>query len=254
MRNFIKRNALHPDFYRAEHAGLEWLRAAGLPVVGVIAFDEDFIELERLQSAAPSPVAARTFGERLAKAHGVGARGFGAPPDGFDGQMFIGTQPMPSGPEAVHTSWGEFYAAERVLPFLPRARQLGMITAAAVSVVEKACDLAASGVFDNGAEPARIHGDLWSGNVMWTIDGAVAIDPAAHGGHRETDLAMLELFGCPFLDEIMGGYQSVCELEAGWQERIPLHQMHPLAVHAAGQGAHYGHELERAARAVLRLA
>ena len=43
-------------------------------------------------------------------------------------------------------------------------------------------------------KPARIHGDLWSGNVMWTADSgqseAVLIDPAAHGGHREEDLAI----------------------------------------------------------------
>lgn len=254
MRTFRKQDPKHPDFYRAEQAGLEWLRAGGLPVVHVIDCGADFIELERLDSAAPSRGDAQAFGERLAKAHNAGAVGFGAPPDGFHGQMFIGTQPMPSGPQAIHTSWGEFYARERVLPFIPRARQLGMITPQAVRVVERACDLVASGVFDDDDPPARIHGDLWSGNVLWTPDGAVAIDPAAHGGHRETDLAMLELFGCPHLDDILQGYLSVCELQHGWRDRIPLHQMHPLAVHAAGQGAHYGRALEQAAHAVLALA
>jgi hypothetical protein len=42
----------------------------------------------------------------------------------------------------------------------------------------------------------RVHGDLWSGNVHIDQDGAPwLVDPAAHGGHRETDLAMLALFG-----------------------------------------------------------
>ena len=49
--------------------------------------------------------------------------------------------------------------------------------------------------FDDGSAPARLHGDLWAGNLLWTADGGVLIDPAAHGGHRETDLAMLALFG-----------------------------------------------------------
>ena len=46
--------------------------------------------------------------------------------------------------------------------------------------------------------PARLHGDLWGGNVLAARDGRPwLIDPAAHGGHREVDLAMLRLFGAP---------------------------------------------------------
>jgi fructosamine-3-kinase len=140
-----------------------------------------------------------------------------------------------------------------VLPFLRRAERLRMVEPAAVSAVERVCELISAGVFDDGEPPARLHGDLWSGNVFWTADGAIAIDPAAHGGHRETDLAMLALFGCPFLTDLVDGYESVSPLRPGWQERIPLHQLHPLAVHAAGQGASYGRALHRAARATLRL-
>ncbi len=75
-------------------------------------------------------------------------------------------------------------------------------------------------------KPARVHGDLWSGNVMWTDDSgtceAVLIDPAAHGGHREEDLAMLHLFGMTYLTEILEGYQSVHPLKAGYLERRTL--------------------------------
>jgi fructosamine-3-kinase len=73
------------------------------------------------------------------------------------------------------------------------------------------------------------------------------IDPAAHGGHRETDLAMLALFGCPYLDVILEAYQAVHPLRPGWRARIPQHQLHPLAVHAAGYGPSYGQALHRAA-------
>src|SRR5205085_668353 len=99
------------------------------------------------------------------------------------------------------------------------------------------------------AEPAaRLHGDLWSGNVSWTTRGAVLIDPAAHGGHRETDLAMLALFGHPGLDDVVAGYESVTPLAAGWRERLPLHQLHPLLVHAVLFGGGYGAQAEAAAR------
>jgi fructosamine-3-kinase len=111
----------------------------------------------------------------------------------------------------------------------------------------------AAGGFDDDEPPARLHGDLWTGNVLWSPDGAVLIDPAAHGGHRETDLAMLALFGAPFLDDILAGYDAARPLRAGWRERIPLHQLHPLAVHAAGHGPSYGAALAEAARATLAL-
>ena len=47
---------------------------------------------------------------------------------------------------------------------------------------------------------------LWSGGRGWLID------PAAHGGHRETDLAMLALFGAPFLARIIACYEEVTPL------------------------------------------
>jgi fructosamine-3-kinase len=89
--------------------------------------------------------------------------------------------------------------------------------------------------------------------VQWTAAGAVLIDPAAHGGHRETDLAMLALFGCPGLDGILGAYADTGSLAPGWRARVPLHQLHPLAVHAASHGPSYGDALHDAARAVLRM-
>ncbi len=66
--------------------------------------------------------------------------------------------------------------------------------------------------------------------------GVVLLDPAAYGGHRETDLAMLALYGAPFLAEIITGYQEAHPRRPGWAERIPLHQLHPLAVHASWTG------------------
>jgi fructosamine-3-kinase len=96
--------------------------------------------------------------------------------------------------------------------------------------------------------PARLHGDLWSGNVLWAADGrAWIIDPAAHGGHRETDLAMLALFGLPHLDRVLAAYDASWPLAAGWEERVPLHQLHPLLVHAVLFGGGYGAQAVAAA-------
>jgi fructosamine-3-kinase len=253
---FVKRNPqAHPDFYAAEAAGLRWLGEAAAPVVGVIGHDRTYIELERLAAARPTLAAAERFGRALASTHSAGAGGFGAPPVGsdgaaFSGQLFIGSRPMSS---TVHRTWGAFYAAERVVPFLRIAVDAGTVTQGEAAVVESACGRIADGDFDDAEPPSRIHGDLWNGNVFWTDAGVVLIDPAAHGGHRETDLAMLALFGCPHLDVVVDGYEAVQPLRSGWRERTALHQLHPLAVHAAGHGRAYGTALHAAAAAVVGL-
>ena len=241
-----------PDFFRYEAAGLAWLAEppGGPTVVRVRAVDEESIGLDRIRPGRATAGAAEDFGRRLAVLHDAGAPAWGAPPAGWTGDCFIGQRGQRCDPA---DSWGQFYAEQRVRPFVGIAVDLGVLGGAELDVVERACDRISSGELDDLDHPARLHGDLWSGNVMWTDAGAVLIDPAAHGGHRETDLAMLALFGAPFLDRILGGYREQRPLEPGWRQRVPLHQMHPLATHAAGHGAGYARSLTEAAAAVLRL-
>lgn len=201
-----------------------------MPVVDV---SEDRLELERLTQVAPTREAARRFGAGLARTHAAGASAYGVGPDGWDGDGFFGplSEPLPMVLGAWQT-WGAFYAEARVAPMTRLARDRGVYGADEVRVLETACDRLAEGELDTGDEPARIHGDLWSGNVMWTPAGATLIDPAAHGGHRETDLALLALFGAPFLDDVREGYEEVHPLTDGWQQRVAVHQLHCLLVHA----------------------
>ena len=100
--------------------------------------------------------------------------------------------------------------------------------------------------------PARLHGDLWSGNIVWGAEHGTLIDPAAHGGHRETDLAMLSLFGVPHLQRLLDAYQDETPLADGWEERQPVHQLFPLLVHAALFGGHYGLKASEAAQRALQ--
>ncbi|HET7683924.1 MAG TPA: fructosamine kinase family protein, partial [Marmoricola sp.] len=148
-------------------------------------------------------------------------------------------------------SWPEFFATRRILPYLKLARDRGTITEADAADVEKVVrrivDLA-------GPEepPARLHGDLWAGNVLWGADGrAFVVDPAAYGGHRETDLAMLALFGLSQLQRALGAYHEAFPLADGWQDRVPLHQLFPLLVHACLFGGGYGSRAGEAARSLL---
>ena len=247
MQTIVKRRAdAPPGFFEAEAAGLAWLAAAGgVGTVGVAAVSPGRIELERIDETRPDPAAAEAFGAALARTHAAGARAFGAPPDGWDGPMFIGRRPLPA---ASDRSWGVFYARDRVLPYLELAEEVGDTTAAEGRLVRRALDIVAAGAFDDDEPPSRLHGDLWNGNVLWSSRGVVLIDPAAHGGHRETDLAMLALFGCPHWDFVIGGYLGQHRLDAQWPQRVALHQLHPLMVHGVLFGADYPHRAVELAR------
>jgi fructosamine-3-kinase len=255
VADFVKTNHSAPaGFFALEAAGLRWLAVdGGVPCARVVAQDERSLTLQRLESVAPTPAAARDFGCRLAVTHEAGAQMFGAGPDGWTGDGYFGplSEPLPMSLRG-HDAWGEFYAEER----LRRMAELAewRLSAEASRVIDAVIDRCRAGDFDDDERPARLHGDLWSGNLVWTGDGAVLIDPAAHGGHRETDLAMLALFGCPFLDEVLSGYQSVRRLREGWQGRVPLHQLYPLLAHVVLFGGGYAHQAEAAAEDALSVA
>jgi len=175
--------------------------------------------------------------------HRAGAPHHGAPPAGWSADGFIATLPLPHQVEDHGLGWPEFYAAHRVMPFLRLARDRGAVDADGTAAVERVCArLTAGAVPVPPAEPARLHGDLWAGNVLWSASGPVLVDPAAHGGHRETDLAMLALFGLPHLDRVLAAYDETWPRDDRWRDRVALHQLHPLLVHAALFGGGYGRQ------------
>jgi fructosamine-3-kinase len=241
----IKTKAHAPEtFFTAEARGLTWLAdAGGAAVPEMLASAEDCLIVQWVEPGHPSAEAAEAFGRGLAATHRAGAQGFGADEDGF-----IGTLPLPNRPA---DTWPEFYATRRVLPYLKAARDRGSISAEDAESVETV--VRRIDEFAGPAEPpARLHGDLWSGNVLWGSDQrAWLIDPAAHGGHRETDLAMLALFGSPHLSRILDAYAEAVPPADGWRQRVPLHQLHPLLVHAVLFGGGYGARAADAARSLL---
>lgn len=155
-------------------------------------------------------------------------------------------------------SWGAFYARERIAPYLDAPA----FSASDRALIERLCERLESGTLDHGQPrlvsdaiartgpvgAARTHGDLWSGNVMWTPGCAVLIDPAAQGGHAEEDLAALAVFGCPHLERILAAYDEASPLADGWRERVALHQMHIIMVHCVLFGRSYVPEAVSIAR------
>ena len=231
------------DFFTAEARSLTWLaEAGGVSVPEVLAHDHECLILRWVEPGKNTADAAATFGRALATTHRAGAPSYGLDDDGY-----IGKLPLPNRPT---DTWAEFYAVRRVLPYLKLARDRGAVTPEQATTIEAVIPRLHGLVPEE--PPARLHGDLWNGNVLWGLDGRVwLIDPAAHGGHRETDLAMLALFGAPHLPRMLDAYAEVSPLADGWQDRVTLHQLFPLLVHACLAGGGYGARAAAVARTYL---
>jgi fructosamine-3-kinase len=221
-----------PEFFATEAHGLRWLRSAdAVPVPEVFVAQPELLVLEWIEPGRPSRAAAERFGRQLAALHRAGAPAFGAPWRGYIGSL-------PQDNTESPPPWSAWFVTRRLEPYLRISTDNGALSAADAALVGRA--VARLPEYAVEEPPARLHGDLWPGNLFWGADGAWLVDPAAHGGHRETDLALLALWGgVPHLDRILAAYHETWPLADGWPDRIPLHQLHLLLVHTALFGAGY---------------
>ena len=245
-----------------EVAGLRWLAEAeaggGTRVVRVLGVSTARLELEYLPEVAATRESARSFGASLARTHAAGASWFGCTPTGWPGGDTIGRSRQPFILDAARApaTWGEFYADWRIAVFTRRMRDGGLIDPTEARSYDRLCDRLRAGDFDVpqpqlvSGEVARVHGDLWAGNVLWTggATGAVLIDPLARGDHAESDLGMLGLFGLAHLNQVYGAYDEASPLADGWRERLSLHALSPLMFHALLFGGGYGAQALAVAR------
>ncbi len=246
-----------------EAAGLRWLGEAeadgGIVCARVHAASAHRLAEERIRGGAPTRQKARLAGAALARTHAAGAAWYGCPPPGWDGAGYVIadslTRVVPVAESDDVQGWGAACARWRVLPHVRAVRDAGLLDAQGSCLLTHVADRMAAGDFDS-PEPAlvrergyrcsRIHGDLWAGNLLWAADGtraattgAALIDPMASGGHAETDLAMLALFGCAYLDDLVAAYNEVSPLADGWRDRVGIHQLVPVLLHCVLFGEAY---------------
>ena len=231
-----------PNFFTTEAASLQWLgdgRALPVPAVVAVSDDPAFLILEWIEEGRPRSGTDVAFGDALAQLHDTGAPCFGR-----EDRRTTGSRGLPNDPQP---RWADFYAECRLLPLARLAADSAVLAQSTVSALER---LAATlDRFDDGEPPARLHGDLWAGNRLVDDAGlSWVIDPAAHGGHREFDLAMMRLFG-GFSQACFAAYEERHPLTAGWEDRVELHQIAPLVVHALKFGGSY---IPAATRAISR--
>jgi fructosamine-3-kinase len=241
---FVKTNTTAPrSMFLAESRGLSWLaEATALRIPRVLAVGNSsdgpaFLVLEHIRSAAR----ARDFDEALGRGLAALHR-YVAPTFGLDHDNFIGRLPQRNVPRPT---WAAFYRENRLQPQLARAVERGLASPAMRRGMERVMETLE--VLVGPTEPpARLHGDLWGGNLLADEWGAPClIDPAVYGGHREMDLAMMRLFG-GFGPRVFAAYHEAFPLATGHEERLPLYQLYPLLVHVNLFGKSYVPSVEEA--------
>lgn len=214
-----------------EAAGLRWLAAAGARVPEIVEESADRLVLQAIPRGVLDAAGEEELGRMLAAVHAAGAPRFGSLP--APGRFLVGRCELDS-PEG--DDWNDYYLQHRLLPLAERVGLSGEVAHVRVEAPPE--------------PPARLHGDLWTGNVLADDRGRPwLIDPAAHGGHREMDFAMLDLFG-HVPARTLAAYEEISPLTDGWRDRVGLWQLFPLLVHAVLFGGSYVTRSSELARAL----
>lgn len=229
-----------PHMFARESEGLAALAAApgGPRVPRALLAGDDFLLLEHLAPARPRDNDWAALGAQLAHLHQVTSPLFG-----FEHDNYIGLTPQPN-PWAAD---GHAFFAEHRLRHMGRiCAQRGALAAAGQRQLERLASRLAELI---PAQPASLlHGDLWSGNIISGPGGeACLIDPAAHYGWAEADLAMLTLFENP-PREFFTAYEAVRPLAPAYRDRFDVYNLYHLLNHLGLFGAPYLDAVERVLR------
>ncbi len=220
---------------RGEAEGLRALRSASgqLVVPEVLGLSAGWLVIESLDTVPGGPQSETALGEGLRGLHSVIGDAHGWHQDNACGRT-----PQPN---ASLSDGRAFQRERRLLPLCEACHQRGLLDAALRGRIERLAQDLERWLPD--APPSLLHGDLWSGNVLFTTKGPAIIDPAVYRHYPEVDVAMLTLFGSPgeaFFDAYWNG-----DAPADWPRREALFQLYPLLNHLLLFGASYRSAVER---------
>lgn len=191
--------------------------------------------LEYIEPGQKSTSFYEQLGEGLARQHLQTLPLFG-----LDHDNFIGALPQRN---QEHQHWADFFREARILPQIQLPQAVKYLNASSRKRLHQLLQKAEN-IFPD-EPPALLHGDLWGGNLLCDDSGhPVLIDPAVYYGHREMELAFMQLFDS-YPAAFYAAYQEVYPLTSGWEERMDLYNLYPMLVHLNLFGGSYLGGVER---------
>ena len=146
--------------------------------------------------------------------------------------------------EQTQYSWGLFLGQMRIMPMAKICYDRGQLSKESVDQLETLCRDIYKRIDMSKIVPSLLHGDLWSGNILFNNEGATLIDPAIYFGDREMELAFILMFNT-FGETFFNSYSEVHALSDDFYEtKVPLYQIYPYLVHVALYGSTYVSGLE----------
>jgi len=246
---FLKWNASATvDMFLKEAAGLNEMRQAGSSLVipkviwsKVVDDSPGLLLIEYLQPATNISGFDEQLGRGIARLHRKTSSAFG-----FHHSNYCGTTLQDN---TWTDNWPEFYAEHRIWALVQKIKTTRGISSEELKIYETLVKQMPK-LLAHQTVPSLIHGDLWSGNYMYSANGPALIDPACYYADREIELGMMQLFG-GFSSRVWDAYQEEFPLPEGWKERIRLYQLYHVLNHYLLFGVSYGKQALEIAKGYL---
>lgn len=179
---------------RCEISGLQALSEAvnklnitQLTIPNVISLKHSIIELKRIKTIRPNQYHWSNLATGLADLHNQKQDTYGWHQDNY-----IGLAPQKN---ELSDNWGQFFIQCRLNSQIEMIEDKS-IRASFLEILKNSSKSLEIFLNSTTEFPSLLHGDLWSGNVLFSGNSEVhLIDPAVYWGDKESDIAMTELFG-----------------------------------------------------------
>lgn len=250
MNIFTKSNNLNNDSLIKEAKGLALLKKTlddsnnnYIKIPEVISVDREKLNLEKISQTNPTLSQIKSFAVGLSKLHQIQFQCFG-----FNEDNYIGLNHQKN---IISNNWGEFFFDYRLIFQIKMIKDQKIEDKILISLNSKR-----KTIVDLLNESTRyaslVHGDLWTGNVIFDKQNIYLIDPAVYYADREVDIAMMELFG-GFPKEFYEKYNESLQLSKNYNTKKIVYNLYHYLNHYNLFGDNYLSSIYKSLRELSKI-